>query len=1027
MGVQQEWKKKFSERGVTQPKESHVVVPAGGSYKGKSIGEAYTSISKARGGGGGGSSPSIAELAESGQLQEEIQERKAAQEAAQKEAREQEKLAKAAEERQQRLIEAAKREEERIIQGRERPAEQAARIARITKGRKETPFVKLAEQRRKELLEEAGPEAKMAHYPQTFIKEKGTVGVISTQVEGERKDGGFWTANKEADRFRGFSSGIGASDFYINPEQPPSTSQLISSSDDSLLPGKEQAKEKTDIAKFKQEIIKFKEAEAQYFDFVSPYTKTTEKIGSALTFGFGKPKEERGWKGTAQYAIEQILNFPVSAGYLILFTGKKAELVGTGLGLTETRKSTIEELGFGAPKRTLQQFIPTSPEGLATLGTTVTFGVLKARAQIKAGRAPTVTEKINLKSKIYKPPVEETLKTATTGKRGTIQTIEKGILARKEGPVKFEYPRRQVVEKVRGKSSSSVTVSKGTIENIGRNLKVNTVQVGRNVYGTIRGGKYDIVFQKTPKGKLKVTYLEKPKVRGKFGREIESYLKEKYGYEEAIIKKTKTIDYEPEKISVQKTIGLKKTDLKQIDIGKNIEGEITYGTRIRQKLGEYKIIGKSKEFIKGRDIKKTVAGKAESKFQQMDIAGKQYEIVTTGSGKIITIREPDIKYAIQPSYKPNIKIYDYDIKVGGVEPIIEYIHRPKLVTQRKTAFASEIKYTFEQSRIKPIKLARVSFEEFKIDFQKQLYEMKGDILIDPFKLAIAKQKQVIVEAPKPHFTIYEPRTQPPISGKQLLQITQEPSRISIPPIIYQEPDIKQELPSITISPKIEREKQLQKPETRIISISQIEIKPKTEIKPKSESKTEIEIKPKTEIKPKSESKTEIEIKPKTEIKPKVEVRPQTKTTTKATSPVSTYPVIHLAYQTSKILKPHQFSMASKRARDQYSILVRRRGRFLPIGTAKTQKEAFRRGAFAVDISAAASFKIEPIGRAEPIKKSPFAFLSPRRFTRAKREPGVFVEKPRFRISTPGEKGEITAKGLFTLKQKKKTIFNIFGG
>lgn len=50
MGVQDEWKKKFKDRKVVQPEKTHVTVPTGGTYTGETIGSAYTSRSKARGG-----------------------------------------------------------------------------------------------------------------------------------------------------------------------------------------------------------------------------------------------------------------------------------------------------------------------------------------------------------------------------------------------------------------------------------------------------------------------------------------------------------------------------------------------------------------------------------------------------------------------------------------------------------------------------------------------------------------------------------------------------------------------------------------------------------------------------------------------------------------------------------------------------------------------------------------------------------------------------------------------------------------
>ena len=75
------------------------------------------------------------------------------------------------------------------------------------------------------------------------------------------------------------------------------------------------------------------------------------------------------------------------------------------------------------------------------------------------------------------------------------------------------------------------------------------------------------------------------------------------------------------------------------------------------------------------------------------------------------------------------------------------------------------------------------------------------------------------------------------------------------------------------------------------------------------------------------------------------------------------------------------------------------------------EEAFRKGQTKVENTAGASFKI--ISDNKPIK----GFKSPK-FYESKKETGVFIQKNKHRISTPGEKKDITFKGLQSLRLKK---------
>ena len=108
----------------------------------------------------------------------------------------------------------------------------------------------------------------------------------------------------------------------------------------------------------------------------------------------------------------------------------------------------------------------------------------------------------------------------------------------------------------------------------------------------------------------------------------------------------------------------------------------------------------------------------------------------------------------------------------------------------------------------------------------------------------------------------------------------------------------------------------------------------------------------------------------------------------------------------------------------YDVEVRRGGVFRSIGISKGPMKAFLKGKIAVLTSAGASFRIKPLEGAE----QPPSFNLGRVFRRSRKEPGVYIQKREFRISSPGEKREITYRGLAKIRQmgKRKSIFNIFG-
>jgi len=104
---------------------------------------------------------------------------------------------------------------------------------------------------------------------------------------------------------------------------------------------------------------------------------------------------------------------------------------------------------------------------------------------------------------------------------------------------------------------------------------------------------------------------------------------------------------------------------------------------------------------------------------------------------------------------------------------------------------------------------------------------------------------------------------------------------------------------------------------------------------------------------------------------------------------------------------------------RFEAQVRRRGVFRTIGVFGAKSEALSAAQDRVRNTAAASFKVVQDGRPSESIFSGFDFRP------SKREPGVFVEKERYRITTPGEKAEIRPRpkgGVFGKKMR-----SVFGG
>ena len=125
-----------------------------------------------------------------------------------------------------------------------------------------------------------------------------------------------------------------------------------------------------------------------------------------------------------------------------------------------------------------------------------------------------------------------------------------------------------------------------------------------------------------------------------------------------------------------------------------------------------------------------------------------------------------------------------------------------------------------------------------------------------------------------------------------------------------------------------------------------------------------------------------------------------------------------------------FKLKDDDSQGSYEVLVRRGGLFKRVATRQTAAGAVAFGKFRVETTAAASFKINPIGSRsrESVNVAASKLLPLGNFYQSKKEGLTFIEKKERRIKSQGEKKEITALGILSSKTKQiKKKKGFFGG
>ena len=112
----------------------------------------------------------------------------------------------------------------------------------------------------------------------------------------------------------------------------------------------------------------------------------------------------------------------------------------------------------------------------------------------------------------------------------------------------------------------------------------------------------------------------------------------------------------------------------------------------------------------------------------------------------------------------------------------------------------------------------------------------------------------------------------------------------------------------------------------------------------------------------------------------------------------------------------------KRKGEKFRVEVRKKGQFRTIAITETPQEAFRIGKQNVLLTASASLRVKPVQSQEKVTNIGKSMLPISTFYESKKEPDVFIQRREKRISTYGEKSEITFRGIQATRKK-----GIFGG
>ena len=574
--------------------------------------------------------------------------------------------------------------------------------------------------------------------------------------------------------------------------------------------------------------------------------------------------------------------------------------------------------------------------------------------------------------------------------------IIEGYRLQKGGePLKIEYIRRMMLEKATGFKDVPKTLSEGVATVGYAKYQVFQLDIGGKsptTFGVLIGREYIINYNKLPSGQFEFKYFT-----AKTG-ELKSI--------KLLQPKAKKIPFKlRSEVSTQEKMS---RDIWNTKANKAIEEETAGLTRvIRRTAKEYggmsiESSGLRKETVISKGVKTQIG-------TQSDVASLGLRVTKTPEVTTLDILYPDIKYVMKETHKPLVRSYETNFVTKFEKP-------PKLWRERILKESVDYSYYYKsESDIlgtpkKIVKGMGETFSNVEIrGFLESMYVSKET------QTQVGKYEKYPIESKIMTWQSSIKEINPPIEGRMIETAIKKipiknymflPSQVATPQSIT-----KTETGQITTSTP------LTKTETGQITIPTVLTKIDTGqitspivISKSNTSQTTV---PTVVTKTETAQTTVQTILTKTDIDtnttPDIFVPPE--------QPPGTPPTI----------KPLFFGGGM--GRGLFAVSVRKRGMFREIGRFRSPTTAFLRGRRAVETSASASFKVTSLQEDNTNLSNIAGQTLPRiKFYSSKREPGVFIQKRSFRISTPGEKREITYKGIqkVRLMHRKKGIFDSFG-
>lgn len=114
----------------------------------------------------------------------------------------------------------------------------------------------------------------------------------------------------------------------------------------------------------------------------------------------------------------------------------------------------------------------------------------------------------------------------------------------------------------------------------------------------------------------------------------------------------------------------------------------------------------------------------------------------------------------------------------------------------------------------------------------------------------------------------------------------------------------------------------------------------------------------------------------------------------------------------------------KKKSELFGVFIRRKGKFKQVAVTDNPVKAEQIGESGVKNTAAASFKVKNLTSGQIVSGITKGQLNAQQFYESKKEPGVFIQKNQFRISSRGEKHEIPGKAQIINRKSKRGVFSL---